>query len=250
MRRVLLAGLLLMALLGCSLAAQAAPPAQMATVVGPAFSPIPTLTSGPAPATAPVTVAPTPAATYVPFSVVTGADNLALRKGPGYLFGRIGLLLQGVSVRVLGLSRGGEWALVQTEDNRVGWIFIQLLGDHGTAWSTVPFSDPLGAQLIQGVVKDQAGQAISGIQFAFTQGSGSVAPRNDAITDATGTFYAYMPAEAYGKWYVSYTAIACTSNTMDASCNPKNGVGGRPYPEGEYITLPLSPPTVLQFVWK
>lgn len=221
------------------------------------FTPIPTLTSNPlqtpTAARAPLGVSaatPSPSGTYVPFSVATTADNVALRKGPGYLFIRIGLLPEGTSLRVLAKSRGGEWALVQTTDARVGWVFIQLTESSGGNWASVPLSEPLGAQLITGSVIDLAGVPISGVQFALTQGNGSLAPRNDAMTDESGTFYAYMPADASGQWYLRYAAIACISNTMDSNCNPKNGVGGRPYPEGQYIALPLATQTRLQLIWK
>ncbi len=255
MRRALLVLVPFLIATSCSLGTAIVTPPSSEAVVSPAFTLIATLTNSPTYAptvfnTATPTAGPLPAQTYVPFTVFTGADNLALRVGPGYLFTRIGLLPEGASLRVLGRSRGGEWALVQTSDNRVGWMFIQLITASGSDWATAPYSDPVGAQLITGIVKDEAGQPISGIQFAFTQGSGSLVPRTDAMTDSTGTFYAYMPANVRGQWYVSYAAIACTSNTMDASCNPKNGIGGRPYPEGEYIALPLAPPAVLQFVWK
>lgn len=140
--------------------------------------------------------------------------------------------------------------MAQTADGRVGWIFVQLIEGSGGEWIRVPISEPLAAQLITGSVKDLAGVPISGVQFALTQGNGALAPRTDAITDEAGIFYAYMPASASGSWYLSYAAIACTSNTMDAGCNPKNGVGGRPYPDGQYLTLPLASQAPLEFVWK
>jgi hypothetical protein len=237
-----------------NLSATSAPPTEVSRRT---FTPIPTLTGVPLQTPTPAgsllpvsTLTPVPASTYVPFSVATIADNVALRKGPGYLFLRIGLLPERTSLRVLSRSHGGEWAMVQTTDDRVGWVFVQLTEASGVNWAGVPFSEPFGAQLITGSVGDQAGVPISGIQFALTQGNGALAPRNDAMTDETGTFYAYMPANASGPWYLSYTAIACSSNTMDASCNPKNGVGGRPYPEGQYIALPLATQTTLQFVWR
>ncbi len=213
----------------------------------PSFTAIPTLTAQPAPS---ATVTAPALQTYEPFSVSTWADNVALRKGPGYLFQRIGLLPKGTTLTVLSRSRGGEWALGKTADGRVGWIFIQLVDAGNSNWTTVPFSEPLGAQLVTGVVKDEAGVPISGIQFALTQGSGQQPLRTDAMTDATGTFYAYMPADVGGGWYLGYTAIACTSNVMDAGCNPKNGVGGKPYPEGQFVTLPMTASAPLEFVWK
>ncbi len=252
--RLILSAFLLVASCSPNLSGTSAPPTGVASGT---FTRIPTLTSGPlqtptaAGSPLPVsTLTPVPASAYVPFSVVTIADNVALRKGPGYLFLRIGLLPERTSLRVLSRSHGGEWAMVQTTDDRVGWVFVQLTEASGANWASVPFSEPLGAQVITGSVRDQAGQPISGVQFALTQGNGALAPRNDALTDETGTFYSYMPANAGGPWHLSYTAIACTSNTMDAGCNPKNGVGGRPYPEGQYITLPLATQTPLQFVWR
>ncbi len=255
MRRALLLLTSMLIATSCSIGSAIASSPPTRAVGSPGFTPISTLTTSPATIaavsdTTTPTGAPIPAQTFVPFHVTSGAPNLALRTGPGYLFTRIGLLPEGVSLAVLGRSRGGEWALVQTTDNRVGWMFIQLINAGGRDWSTVPYSEPLGAQLITGVVKDELGVPISGIQFAFTQGSGALAPRTDAMTDAAGIFYAYLPSDIRGQWYVSYTAISCTSNTMDAGCNPKNGVGGMPYPRGQYVTLPLPPPATLDFVWK
>lgn len=201
-------------------------------------------------ASSPLATKATPAQTFEPFFVTTWAENVALRQGPGYLFLRIGLLPKDTTLTILGRSRGDEWALAQTRDGRVGWIFIQLVRADAGKWNTVPYSEPLGAQLITGFVRDAAGVPISGIQFALTQGNGSLAPRTDAMTDSTGTFYAYLPAEARGQWYLSYTAIACSSNVMDAKCAPKNGVGGRPYPESQYISLPLTGAGSFQFTWK
>ena len=256
MKFALLISILLQFAAGCSPGPSAA--SEPMTVVDlAAFTRIPTLASGPA-ATATVAETPQPTATsraipvgtYVPFVAVTTADNVAIRRGPGYLFPRMGLLAEATSLRVLARSRGGEWALAQTTDDRVGWVFVQLTEASGGEWAKVPFSEPLGAQLIAGSVRDLAGVPISGVQFALTQGNGALAARNDAMTDETGTFYAYMPANAGGAWYVSYTAIACSSNTMNAICNPKNGVSGRPDPEGQYISLPLASPAPLQFVWR
>lgn len=255
MRRTLWISLAFVTLTGCSIG-EASPRVSTDTpVVAPSFTPIATLTAGPVtaptlPAATISAASPTAAATFEPFTALTSADNLALRKGPGHLFTRIGLLGNGTPVRVMARSRGGEWAMAETDDGRVGWIFVQLLAIGDYDWGLVPYSEPLAAKLITGLVKDAAGVPISGIQFAFTQGSGSLAPRTDAMTDETGTFYAYFPESTSGRWYVSYTAIACTSNTMDSACNPRNGIGGKPYPESQYITLPLNSQIALEFVWK
>lgn len=247
MKNLLFLAVLLSLTVGCSPTKSVAVNSTAVPTGVPSFTPVPTLTEQPSPS---ATVTALPVQTYEPFSIATWADNVALRQGPGYLFQRIGLLPKGTTLTVLSRSRGGEWALGKTTDGRVGWIFIQLVDAGNNNWMTVPFSEPLGAQLIMGVVTDEAGVPISGIQFALTQGTGPQPLRTDAMTDATGTFYAYMPADVGGGWYLGYTAIACTSNVMDAGCNPKNGVGGKPYPEGQFLTLPLTTSAPLQFVWK
>ncbi len=231
---------------GCSALGSTPPASTPSFPVSASFTPIATFTK----VVSPSATTPTPVQTFEPFFASTWADSVALRQGPGYLFLRIGLLPKDTTVTILGRSRGGEWALAQTRDGRVGWIFIQLVEADEGIWSTVPYSEPIGAQVITGVVKDTAGVPVSGIQFALTQGAGSLAPRTDAMTDSSGTFYAYLPADARGQWYLSYTAIACTSNMMDPKCAPRNGAGGRPYPEGQYVTLPLTGVGPLQFTWK
>jgi hypothetical protein len=159
-------------------------------------------------------------------------------------------LSKGARLQVLGRSPGAEWVLAQTADNRVGWVFAQLLENQGSDWPAAPLIQPPSVQVLKGSLQDERGIPISGIQFAFTQGAGSQAPRNDAMTDETGVFFAFMPLDASGIWTVSFTAVACTSNTMDASCNCKNGFCGKPQPESTSISLPTPPDEVLRFVWK
>jgi SH3-like domain-containing protein len=197
--------------------------------------------------TPPTTTVPAP---FVPFTVTTWTDNVLLRNGPGYLFAHSAVLSKGVRLQVLGRSPGAEWVLAQTTDNRVGWVFAKLLENQGSAWPAAPFVQPPSVQLLKGSLQDESGAPISGVQFTFTQGAGTRAPRNDAMTDETSTFFAFMPLEASGTWLVSYTAVACTSNTMDANCNCKNGVCGKPQPEAMNISLPMPADQVLRFVWK
>jgi uncharacterized protein YraI len=206
---------------------------------------------------APPTAVPTPTSTatalptpYVPFTVTTWADNVLLRTNPGYLFPQVGMLRQGTSLQVLAKSPGGEWLLCQTSDHRAGWVFAQLVQSDRADFGSVPVIWPSSAQALEGRVKDQAGVPISGIQFSVIQGTGSRAPRNDAVTDASGMFYAFMPAEAGGQWLVSYTAVSCTSNVMDANCNCLAGRCGMPDPQSITVDLPTSQDAVLEFTLK
>ena len=139
---------------------------------------------------------------------------------------------------------------MQTNDNRTGWVFTQLIDAGGADINTAPSIWPPAVQTLVGTLKDEAGVPISGIQFAIVQGAGVTAPRNDAVTDDTGTFYAFMPPESSGTWTLSFTAVACTSNTMDANCNCIAGSCGRPDPESISIVLPRSQEQPLEFTWR
>ena len=170
-----------------------------------------------------------------------------LRTGPGTLFDSQAALQKNTQLLILGQSPGDQWLYVETADGVMGWVFSLLLNP-GSAVAAAPIIQPENTQLITGRVFDGNGNPISGIQFSFIQGTGSNPPRNDAVTDSTGTFYAFMPLSAHGTWTVSYTAVACTSNTMDANCNCLNGACGKPDPELTTVILPFS--GTLTFVWK
>jgi hypothetical protein len=202
------------------------------------------------PATAVASPATGTPASFMPFGVTTWVANALLRGGPGYLFPQLAILREGASLTVLGQSPGGEWLLVQTTDNRSGWVFAQLVDAGGSDLANVPHIQPPSVQVVVGKVTDLAGQPISGIQFSLVQGTGNGAPRSDAVTDGSGTFYAFMPLDAHGTWDVGFTAVSCKSNTMDSNCNCVNGVCGGPQPERVSLELPQQPPADLSFTWK
>ena len=70
------------------------------------------------------------------------------------------------------------------------------------------------------------------------------------MTDISGTFYAFMPPDTSGTWLVSYTAVSCTSNTMDANCNCNAGVCGSPDPGSISVVFPRSADEPLAFTWR
>jgi len=108
--------------------------------------------------------------------------------------------------------------------------------------------DPTDVQMVTGRVLDANGLPVSGIGYAIEQQSASKTLRTDAVTDASGTFYAYLPQHLSGIWTASHVSVACTSNTMDADCNCLNGICGDTYPESATISLSTSEP--LTFTWK
>jgi len=212
------------------------------------FTPIPTLTQMPALSTKAIVQISTSTAAqgpYIPYSVTTSADNVNLRTGPGTLFPVSRLLDNGTRLQVVGHAPGGQWLYVLTDSNIYGWVLASLVkGNLGSS----PLVTPGNVQVIKGKVLDLSGVPVSGIGFALTQGTGPKAPRSDATTDGTGLFYVYLPLSAFGQWQISFVAIACTSNTMDANCNCVGGICGRSDPDSQPITLPYN--GILQFTWK
>lgn len=186
---------------------------------------------------------------YVPFYGVTQVDNLVLRASPGPLFEAKTTLPNASRLLVLGRAPGGEWLFVQTPLERTGWVFGQFVASEGDL-NTVPFVQPADLLVVRGRVLDGNGEPVTGIQFAVVQDKPGSPPRTDAVTDATGTFYAFLPANTTGTWAVSFTAIACTSNVMDKDCKCLGGVCGGPTPAGISITLPLEQKEPLVFSWQ
>lgn len=229
---------------------------QLATIVAktltaqPIFTPIPTITTEP-PSTATAASIPTDASPPVATAsgeifVRTIVQNVNLRTKPGTLFPVSRVMPQGTRLQALGLSPGGEWVYVLNDEGLNGWVGISLVEELPA--EQLPIVEPGDVQRVTGRVLDVNGIPISGLGYAIEGQSGSKSLRTDAVTDATGTFYAYLPQSTSGVWTVSYVSIACTSNRMDANCNCLNGSCGMSYPESASISLPLSEP--LTFTWK
>jgi hypothetical protein len=204
----------------------------------------------PLPATSTAVLPTATPATYRPVTVTTWADNVLLRSNPGYLFPQLAVLRKGSVLLAFARSPGSEWLFARTASNTAGWVFVQLVDAGGSDIHELPAVVPADAQEVRGTVTDLAGVPISGIQFSLVQGAGNNAPRNDALTDATGQFYAFMPQDATGTWTVGYTAVACTSNTMDANCNCIGDHCGKPDPLITNITLPRPEEDALTFTWR
>jgi len=229
---------------------------QLATIVArtltaqPVFTPIPTFTATPVPISTATSI-PTDASPPVvtasgPVYVNTSAQNVNLRTQPGTLFPVSRVMSQGTRLQVLGLSPGGEWVYVLNDEGINGWVDISFVD----AFPVEQFLtvEPGDVQRITGRVLDANGLPVSGIGFAILQQGASKSLRTDSVTDATGTFYAYLPKTASGVWAVSHVSTACTSNVMDANCNCLNGICGTAYPESTSISLPTNNP--LTFIWK
>jgi len=243
---VFLAALVLVT--ACAPASPLSPELQLQTVVAltltahPTYTPIPTFTALPPPtATSPPTVNASE-----PYTVRTVVQNVNLRTGPGTLFTVSRVMPQGTRLMVLGLAPGGEWISVLNEEGIRGWVGVWVVNEFPLqGFETV---EPVDVQRVTGHVLDANGSPVSGIGFSFVKVGASDSPPAAALTDATGTFYAFLPKNAPGSWNVSHSSVACTSNTMDANCNCLNGICGAAYPQSVTVNLPLTAP--LSFTWK
>ncbi|MEN4010407.1 MAG: SH3 domain-containing protein [Chloroflexota bacterium] len=246
MRARILVTILLFAVLGsgCNVLVQPTPTPTAAFTSTPLP---PTATPSPSPTPLPTTT-PTPTVTpFAPFDARTSVDYVNIRSNPGYLFAIESSVRRGTTLRVQGKSPGGEWISVEAPNGARGWVFAQLL-ESAVDLQAVPVLAIEDAITVMGRVVDRTGQPISGIQFMITQGEPPNQLRTDAVTDAEGVFYAYMPRSVRGDWVVEFTAVACTSNTMDENCNCLGGVCGAPDPPKVTINLPDFP--ALVFEWR
>lgn len=229
---------------GCNALAQPTPTPTETLTPSP-LPPTATLTPSPTPLPSPT---PTPTVTpFAPFEVRTRVDWVNVRSNPGYLFAVQASVRKGTVFSVRGKSPGGEWIRVENEKGISGWIFAQLL-ESPVDLQAVPVIQPEDVVTVMGRVADRTGKPISGVQFMITQGEAPNQQRTDAMTDAEGIFYAFMPRGVSGDWVVEYTAIACTSNLMDEKCNCIGGTCGSPQPSKITINLPDFP--ALVFEWQ
>ena len=206
------------------------------------FTPVPALTA---------TIVPTIAVTSVvtasgPYYIFTSAQNVNLRIQPGTLFQVSRVMAQGTRLQVLGLSPGQEWVYVQNDEGINGWVGISFVD--AFPLEQFPIVEPRDGQLISGRVLDSNGLPISGIGFAIEQTTASKSLRTDSVTDASGTFYAYLPKNLSGVWTVSYISISSTSSAMTPDCLANINACGQPQPNSIQVTLPID--TQLNFIWK
>lgn len=240
---------------GCAPAPSISDVDLLSTVVAQTLTAVPPTASQALPTTAtstpesaatvpPPTDTPAPAG---PLYVFTQDDNVNLRVQPGTLFKVSRVMPKGSRLQVLGVSPGGDWLNVLNDEAINGWVGTYLVGG-GFDTAALPVVTPVEVLTISGRVTDGNGTPISGIGFAVTQKTGSSTSRVDGMTDASGTFYVFLPLSMSGNWTVEFVSVACTSNTMDANCQCLNGVCGRPDPQSVTISLPLPGP--LNFTWK
>ncbi|MBI5954242.1 MAG: SH3 domain-containing protein [Chloroflexi bacterium] len=194
------------------------------------FSPIPPLPSS------------TPEAVGVRY-VYTQAQNVNLRVNPGRLFKVSRVLAQGTRLQLLGVAPGGQWLNVVNDEGVIGWVGVDFVSG-GFDGPPPPVVTPKDVLVVTGTVLDANGVPVNGIGFAVEQGG----QRDDASTDETGTFYAFLPTKFPGAWTVSFVSVACTSESPDDKCRCTGDACATLEPKTVTVMVPMSAP--ISFVWK
>ncbi len=223
------------------------PPTQTPTVTIPAPTrtpppPTPTvyLTLTPIPATP---VPPTPTLPPPAFTAEVLGKRVNLRSGPSILHSITGMVPKGVYVSIIGKTPGDEWVFVRTSEEKTGWLSVKYLLLHGSL-SRLPELPVESSELIEGEIIDGNGNGINGVNLAVYQGEGAEMLRVEAASDATGKFYAYLPAGANGKWTVEVVGVSCRSWIMDPDCQYHGAFRSN---GNESIQPPLSQPLYFVF---
>ena len=176
----------------------------------PTETPQPTLTNTPAP-----TLTPTP---YKPFNATVMVDNLFLRSGPGFLHDPYWSYAQGEIVEVLGRAPGWGWVYVQTSNDLLGWMKVELLDLQGNYYD-IPEVTSEGFVIVKGHVYTPNGNPASYITLSLRPIEGSAADEDAATTDILGQYYFFLPADSRGTWTLAVNAYGCDSNAVNSACS-------------------------------
>jgi hypothetical protein len=211
-----LVSLMVIALTGCTLfTAQQPTPTEPAGFIvmvptssipetPPTFTPQPT-----------VATLPTP---IDPIQGSAGVDGLALRKGPGKLFDIMNTYAEGTTFTVLGMAPGGQWYLVIMPNSYSGWMFAEFVSLQGES-ANLPTFSVSDALVISGRVTTPDGTPASGIGVALSPANMDLAAGPEAaMTDATGTYYLYVPEGTSGNFSLGPNSFSCESNLAVGRC--------------------------------
>lgn len=218
---LLISSLFMIVLVGCGIFAAPSPtptfpPTQTATEALPTITALPptqelpTITPLPTEVILPTAFSPSPA--------VAGVDNLILRSGPGTLFENLAMYKADTNLTVYGKAPGEQWYLVVTPDHLSGWMNANMVTLQGEA-ADLPYLSPADADVLKGHVKTPNGLPASGIGISLAQANQDLAAGPDAtVTDATGTFYLYIPLNTNGEFILGPSGYTCEGNLIIGKC--------------------------------
>jgi hypothetical protein len=214
--------LVLVALSGCSLFSAASPTptfpptlqpteTQQSLLITLPTETLPTITPTVTQAALPTPITPMPA--------TSGVKGLVLRSGPGKLFEILATYDENSPLTVYGKAPGEQWYFTVTQDHRAGWMFKEFVMLQGDA-ADLPYISPADANVISGHVKTSDGVPASGIGISLADANQDISAGPDAtVTDATGTFYLYIPKNTTGNFAIGANAYNCESNLIEGKCN-------------------------------
>lgn len=195
-----------------TLTAVVEPSATAASTATATETPEPTATAEPQPT---ATVTPAPLGTL---AAVVPVENLNLRSGPGTTYAILGSYPQNSELFVTARIPGNEWVRVQTADEKTGWMSTGML-ELGDSVNTLPWEEVTDSTIVSGRVIDSDGKPVNGATVAVMQRLTDSTLRTDAVSDADGYWYAYIPTESAGMWEVQLVSVACDSWIYDDACN-------------------------------
>jgi SH3-like domain-containing protein len=151
-------------------------------------------------------------------SVAISVENLNLRAGPSTTYAILGSYPEDTDVIVTARVLGSEWVRVLMPDEKTGWMSAELLG-LGEDAAFLPLEEVTESIVVSGRVIDSDARPIGGVTVAVLQRLAETTLRADAVTDAEGYWYAYIPKESAGIWEVQVIGADCASWINDEACN-------------------------------
>ena len=225
----------------------------------PAPLPTPTATSSPLillPTQAPTaqlptaTMPPAPTATqsaFIPIDANITFDYYSLRTGPGRMFETLRMYDSGSKVTLLAREAGNNWVLVQTDDNRSGWmnvVGLTMIGDV----TPLPVIQVTNAQVLHGHVytvdKKPATDVNVGI---FSVDEPSPDRQDNSKTNSAGEWYIYLPMDSKGNWTIGIVSYGCTGNVVD---NPTSCALIGNFPGAIPLLLPQTADVNIEFAFQ
>jgi hypothetical protein len=194
-------------------------PTQAPTAQFPTVTPLPL----PTPTTSPI----------VPINAEVIFDNYQLRVGPGRMFAPVSMYDSGERVTLLTRERGDNWVLVQTADNRSGWmnvVGLQFVGDI----SPLPVMAVTNAQMLHGRVWAVDKTPATKIGVSISRAINDTPDFQDnSPTNANGEWYIYVPLGFTGDWVVGPNSYSPESSAVDSAGNLIGKIPG-----AQLVTLP------------
>lgn len=199
----------------------------------------------PLPTSAPAKIATQSAVTMISAEVTM--DSYSLRVGPGRLFERVYMYNTGEIVNILGRETSNNWVLVQTSDNRAGWMNVTGL-DYLGELDSVPVFTVSDVQVLHGHVYLADSTPATGIGVSLAPSSTNLSDSYDeSITNTQGEWYIYMPLDIVSGWWVGPNSAVCgISNAVTANEDNSCTINGN-LPPARDVSLPLEQDVAIEF---